>query len=308
MKHLLVTTDFSECAERAIEAAKSFVAVMPLGSVRVTMLTVVEDNIPTGIQFEFGIAPIDSEAVLAAAERRAAQKVQELRQKHFGEVPGAAACIRNTSGVEEEVTKYAAEHHVDLIVMATHGRRGVRRLIAGSVTERVLHHTTRPVLVVPQHNSLHGNRHETTHIVVATDLSKASERAMPLARELFDAYGSASARLTLLHIAENMVEATFNMPLGESINEIRGELEMRANRRLDELRSTYFSNTLASTTVIRGERSAQDELLAYLHSHHANLLVIASQGHSAMERIVVGSVTEKLVRRADCCVLVVPPS
>ena len=308
MKHLLVTTDLSDCSLQAIDAAKSLVKLFPPGETIVTLLTIVEDNIPTGIQFEFGLAPINSAAVLAAAERQATTKVQALRDEHFAGCPGTAVCLRDCEGVEHEIVSYAAEHKIDIVLMATHGRRGIRRLIAGSVTERVLHSAKFPILVVPQRNTLHSDRHESTHIVVATDLSAASERAMPIARELFDVYGSASATLTLLHIAENMVEATFNLPLGENIERIRFDLESQASRRIEEIRASYFANTLATTCVIRAERPAQEELLAYVNSHRTNLLVIASQGHSAIDHLMVGSVTEKVVRRSPCCTLVVPPT
>lgn len=307
MNHILITTDFSECAEQALDAAKSLLKVLPREGFRITLLTVVEDTIPTGIQFEFGIAPIDSASVLAAATKHAAAKLQELRTRHFPAVEGGCVCLQNDEGVDSEIVRYAREHQVDLIIMATHGRRGLRRLIAGSVTERVVHSTPCPLLVVPPKNTLHADRDGTTHIVVATDLSKASERALPIARKLFDAYDSAHARLTLLYVAENMVEATFNMPLGESVEAIRSELEARANERLEELRMTYLAGSMATTTIIRGERPPAEELKGYLRSHHANLLVIASQGHTAFDRMVVGSVTEKLVRRAECCILVVPP-
>ena len=308
MTHLLIATDFSECAEQALEAAKSLLTVLSKDGIRITMLTVVEDTIPTGIQFEFGIAPIDSATVVAAATKHAAAKLQALRTQHFPTVEGGCVCLQNNEGVDSEIVRYAREHQVDMMILATHGRRGLRRLIAGSVTERVLHTTPCPLLVVPPQNTLHADRYGTTHIVVSTDLSKASERAMPIARKLFDAYDSAHARLTLLYIAENMVDATFNIPLGESVDAIRSELEERANARLEELRMTYFGGTLATTTIIRGERPPAEELRAYVRSHHANLLVIASQGHGAFDRLVVGSVTEKLVRRSECCVLVVPPS
>lgn len=308
MKHLLIATDFSECAEQAIEAAKSLLAVLPPSGVRVTLLTVVEDTIPTGIQFEFGIAPIDSASVVAAATKHAAAKLEQLRARHFAAIAGGCVCLQNDEGVDTEIVRYAQEHQVDLLLLATHGRRGLRRLIAGSVTERVVHSAVCPVLVIPPTNTLHAGRDETTHIVVTTDLSKASERALPVARALFDAYDSGHARLTILHIAENMVDATFNMPLGESVDAIRSELEQRANNRLEELRMTYFNATLATTSIIRGERSPAEELRSYMRSHHANVLVIASQGHGAFDRLVLGSVTEKLVRRAECCVLVVPPT
>jgi universal stress protein A len=60
----------------------------------------------------------------------------------------ALAVVRTSDDPAEEIVRYAAEHDIDLIVLGTHGRRGVAHLLAGSVAERVVRTAACPVLIV----------------------------------------------------------------------------------------------------------------------------------------------------------------
>lgn len=66
-------------------------------------------------------------------------------------LPGVPTIIASTAGdPAEEIVRYAAEHGIDLVVLGTHGRTGVSRVLLGSVAERVLRTAPCPVLVVPE--------------------------------------------------------------------------------------------------------------------------------------------------------------
>ena len=283
MKHILVTTDFSACSvaafANAIELQKVFAA-------RLTIASVIED----------------SEVEIA----RAHHNIESIRRTHFGQIPAQTAIIRNQGSVSRDIVEYARCHSVALIVIASHGRAGLKRLGFGIVAEEVLRAAPCPVLIIPFYGRQKTTNHDGLHIVVTTDLSEASESAFPPAREVLEAYGTLGAHMTVLHVAENMISATFNHPLGESREAILSELETNAEKSLEELRGKHFDGTLATTCVIRGDKPIFQEIVDYADARDTDMLIVSSHGHSLMEEVLLGSVAEKLVRYAKRPVIVVP--
>ena len=138
-KNILVGTDFGEASNRAVDLA------IDLAKTFDAKLAVVHAwELPswayTGMEFStvdfFG--PIE-----AAAQRDLNEKIASVRDK----VPGAVAILR--SGVPWKEILATAEHtHADLIVLGTHGRRGLTHALLGSVAERVVRLSPQPVLTV----------------------------------------------------------------------------------------------------------------------------------------------------------------
>ena len=141
-KRILVPTDGSEISQSAVRQA---VALAHALGARVYALSV-RDPFPFAAVSEFQIAAPSE--FIEAQERMATTRVQQV----------AAACA--AAGVEcethtveashpwEGIIDSARRHECDLIVMASHGRRGIGALLLGSVTQKVLTHTLTPVLVV----------------------------------------------------------------------------------------------------------------------------------------------------------------
>jgi nucleotide-binding universal stress UspA family protein len=145
-KHILIATAGSELAARGVEYGLTL--AKPLGA-KVTVLTVT--------------APLTSHSVEAATaegltnplgryEHQMDEYVQKLAapiEKRAAELGVALEVMRETDDYPAEaIIRTAKLRGCDLIVMASHGRRGVRKLLLGSQTSEVLVHTTIPVLVV----------------------------------------------------------------------------------------------------------------------------------------------------------------
>jgi nucleotide-binding universal stress UspA family protein len=92
-------------------------------------------------------ARIDSDVVVAGFEEEGARLVGDVADvAAAADVPCETAVLHGRPA--EVITDYAAEHDMDLVVMGTHGRHGVQRMLLGSVTERVVRTSTVPVLTV----------------------------------------------------------------------------------------------------------------------------------------------------------------
>jgi len=140
--HILVPTDGSEKAQIAAEKA---VALAKLHGAKVTAVVVIDPfpYIGLGEASAFGL-----QAYLAEAQTMATRSLDTVRQlSEASGVPFAADTIER-SAVFEGILDTATAEACDLIVMGSHGHSGVKALILGSETQKVLTHSTVPVLVI----------------------------------------------------------------------------------------------------------------------------------------------------------------
>ena len=141
IKKILVTTDLSDESLPGVRQAASLARKLEAG---VVLLYVLEDHLPPIMMFTTEEERGD---LLEQHRARAAGKLGEYAELHL------AGCETETAAVlgiaDKEIVRFAEENAVDLIVMASHGYGPVRQLLLGSTTERVLHHASCPVLVIP---------------------------------------------------------------------------------------------------------------------------------------------------------------
>ncbi len=140
-QRLLIPLDGSELAEQALAQVDHVAAV----DARITLLQVVHPPLPViAAEMAVPLPTVSSEELRQEAEAYlqtiAARLRERVRDVHTAVVEGDA--------VAETIVHYAREHGYDLILMSTHGRGGLSRLVFGSVAEAVVRHAPCPVLVV----------------------------------------------------------------------------------------------------------------------------------------------------------------
>jgi universal stress protein A len=139
-KKILVPTDYSELSLAAMDYALSFAKMF--GS-RVYLLHTL-DTIPV---LAFHAVDLTTETVIYETERNAKNDLHLFAISKIGNVPDLIEIVRKGIA-EEEIVKFAKEEEIDLIVIATHGRSGLSHVLMGSVAEKVIQHSTVPVLAV----------------------------------------------------------------------------------------------------------------------------------------------------------------
>ena len=140
---ILHPTDFSECATQA--EAQAVELASNLDGELVLFQAVVEAPL-----YGEGFLNIRESQKVYSAQRRWAEETLEARAAQLRQA-GIKVSWRLQAGVPfEEIVKAAEEEHVDLIVMGTHGRSGLNRVLLGSVAERVIRLAPCPVLTVRQ--------------------------------------------------------------------------------------------------------------------------------------------------------------
>jgi nucleotide-binding universal stress UspA family protein len=140
------------------------------------------------------------------------------------------------------------------------------------------------------------------NLMVATDFSDASEVALKYGRALSEAFGGA---LHVLHVVEDVVTAAF-MPevYVATLPGIYEEMDKAARERLTHLFSDEDRERLNPRLVLR-RGTAFAEITDYATANSIDLIVIGTHGRSGFAHMMMGSVAEKVVRKAPCPVLTV---
>jgi nucleotide-binding universal stress UspA family protein len=181
----------------------------------------------------------------------------------------------------------------DVCVIGTHGRTGLKRILLGSVAEKVVRHAPCSVLVVRPDGDVKPFR----HALVPTDFSESAARALDLAATLIEPTGA----LTLLHVIEVPVAYSGEI----TIEGFARELDMRAVAALDkEVERIKGATSVPITARNRIGYPGAQTLAAIDDDRTIDLVVMGSHGRTGIKRAFLGSVAEKVVRHARCPVLV----
>jgi nucleotide-binding universal stress UspA family protein len=219
-----------------------------------------------------------------------------VAERKLGNTPVERAVLAGEAA--EAILEKAASGGADLIVMATHGRGGVARALLGSVTERVLHRSPVPVLVVRPDEA------PVTAIgtlLVPYDETPGSVAALTLARSVAVMTG---ARLVLVQVVPPLPRWAD----GEEIEpEWEEETRQGAQRALDELaRDLVRHGVQAQGRAVVG--AVAGAIMAVAQEVQADAIVMSTQARTGIQRAMLGSVADAIVRKAAQPVLLIRQS
>jgi nucleotide-binding universal stress UspA family protein len=300
IKHVLCPVDFSEFSRHAFDRA---VAVARSHGADVTVLHVLPVTsavpaLPYGPEGPgpFGFEAVDRDRTLAELPRFLTPEQADVRVRY--EVIDSPSIHR---GILLQIPKQSA----DLVVMGTHGRSGFDRFVLGSVAEKTLRMARVPVLIVPPHDPavLPVGRDPFRRVLCAVDFSQDSVRAMEYAASFAR---HAAGRLTVLHVVEP-VPIGYD-PMAGTAFDLAGYEDRLEESSRAQLRTFAPDRAAAGceveTMLTRGR--AYKEILRIAGERQADLIVVGVHGRNAFDRLVFGSMTEHIIRRATCPVLAVP--
>jgi nucleotide-binding universal stress UspA family protein len=202
------------------------------------------------------------------------------------------------------ILNYAENNDVDLLALGTHGRRGVRRVLLGSVAEEVVRRADRPVLTVrgeKEEDDDLAPEHEhpplVRRILVPIDFSEHARAALRTAQALSTVY---DAKVDLLHVIEERLHPAFYVGGVRSVTDVDPDLETKARDELAKLADTVGLDD-PGLHVAKGRASA--EIIDFARAHAIDLVAMSTHGQTALEHFLLGSVSEKVVRHVRCPVL-----
>jgi nucleotide-binding universal stress UspA family protein len=237
---------------------------------------------------------IDTTEIMQSMETRSTDELNDLlaRIRRAG-VPAEAEL--RFGDVYEQIKEAIVDIKPDLIVMGTHGRRGVERWFMGSTTERLLRHSPVPLVTISAagEKSLTGPRFRK--ILVTTDFSDGTPDALAYA---FSVAQENESQVQLLHIIHDM-----SVDLS---GKYRGSLISGVRKQLEDLVPAGAGNWC--DIVTRVETGVPYRIiLRMIEDEKVDLLVMNIHGKGMLDRALLGSTAERVVRAASCPVMMIPP-
>jgi nucleotide-binding universal stress UspA family protein len=273
LQNLLIPLDGSYLAEEALQLAQPLTAKVA-GQVR--LLSVDPDRRRAGTVLAHN--GHDLETYLSAT-------VQQL-----GRVGVRAEFDIASGNVAETISTHAANQNMDLIVISTHGRSGVQRFLLGSVAGALMQQSPVPLLITRP-----GGMKATAaqgpvafrRLMVTLDGSEAAENILPYITPLASAFDS---EIILLSVPDGVDNEDKNQYI---------------KNYLEGMAASFTGEGLRAQPVITGFELAQT-IVEYGITHKVDLIMMATHGRGGMERFMLGSVADRVVRQATCPVFLVP--
>ena len=297
-RHVLVPLDGSTLAEEALAAAGAFAHRV---GASIHLVTVQPPLVPPGA--EFGLRDTDDAA--AAGVRDHIDAYLAMMAAKLARTRGVHAVTAVLVGDPvDRLAEYVRVNEIALVVMTTHGRGGFSRFWLGSVADQLLRQVKAPVLLLR-----HGARSEDAafeRILIALDGSRASEEALAPAIALGSL--AANAHYTLVRVVEPLPPPMVR-PVGlyppDSGAQSLDQLSAAAARYLEEVADGMRDRGLAvETRVLAG--GVAEQVVRFAEQSHSQLIAVGTRGVRGMDRLMLGSVADKVVRSAGRPVLVVP--
>lgn len=282
MKTMLLATDFSARSDRALRRAT---LLAKQHDARIVLLHVIDEDKPKQM--------VEAEWAVAG------QILAELRET-IQTVDGIACDARLAIGTPYEAIVAAADKaDADLTVMGAHRRHALKDMFVGTTAERATRTSHCPVLIA---SALPKSRY--TGVLIATDMSAASGCAIEAARErgFFD-----GAKVGVVHGFEAPAQS---LVLRSATTSADLKAYIAAQHAAAENELEGFLNRLQLRPDFRAvelpETSKAELIDDCVRRHQSDLVIIATQGQSAVGRFLLGSVAEEVLRGSSVDVLAVP--
>lgn len=285
---ILVATDGTEASDAALQVAEGIARDHGLSTEAISVLEPLASLYPPVDGLMVGLPPAISDR--ARSDLRMSVVKGRLRKTLR---TGDAWKVQVKVGqVASSVAEAATAIDASLIVLGLGKHRPVDRLLGDEIAAQVVRRASIPVLAVPSDAKAPLRR-----TVVGIDFSRASVRAARAAVSLTTPPG---------HVWLAHVKPPLDIPteVYEGASVIYSQGVVGAFQKIEEQLEPV--DLLEVRPVVLDGRVA-DELLGFASSHRADLLVTGAHGRSLVERLLIGSVTTRLLRAARCSVLVIPP-
>jgi nucleotide-binding universal stress UspA family protein len=293
IRQVAVALDGSDFAQRSLPAAAAisrlFDATLALISVLPSRgaLRVLPKGRSTGNPVEAGQVEIEAYLSRLAGEYRD----RAVRTEYY-----VAA-----GPVAQAIDVLISELDVDLLVMSTHGRSGISRFMLGSNASAVIQRLRRPVLLLRPQALADGSLPVIHKVLVTLDGSSFAERVLPWMQQVSTATGAEALLLAVPEVPEPSLYGA----MADAVDELREQAEANARRYLERTAASLRSLGMPVRPLVEGSRPAT-AILDVAEREQVDLIMLATHGRGGMDRLMLGSVADRVVHHSRCPVLLIP--
>ena len=305
-KRILVPLDTSKLAEIALPYAEEL--AVKLGSEVILMHVRTSADAPDKPEHRVYLSK------MAAAVEQHIKKSPALppgeKVKVASAITGSPSVITNAA---EEILDYAARENISLIVMATHGRTGIRRWTLGSTANKVARASKCPVLLIRANTDVPKSIH-LDKILVPLDGSKQGEAVLPYIENLASRL---KTRINLLNVVEPPYHiypysagtgyygsaGIVRVPYTEE--EVK-PLKVVAEKYVKSVSEKLMAEGIKTSHEVR-TGSAGEEIIKAEGEMHPDMVAMSTHGHSGFGRWEHGSIADKVLHAGNTPLLLVRP-
>ncbi len=281
-KKMVVLLDGSELAEVVFDYAQELAARLHLDIELLNVCTKGEAD-----QMPMRRAYIEQKAGLLCA------KAEETRRRHDGD--DLAECIHSRGTVvcgypAEEILRYIDENEIDLVLMSTHGSSGIRAWDLGEVANKVVHASKVPVWLVPAElrDEVRADTLPKRRMIVPLSGTKESEAVIPHVVDLVT-QRAAEGETVLVQVYEPPLNITSRMVL-DGVDADRARMKAYLESVAAPMREQGVE---VRTEVLTGD--APGAIIEFMKDNPAQLVAMATRGHTGLRRMFFGSVSEGMI-------------
>jgi nucleotide-binding universal stress UspA family protein len=295
VNNILVPLDFSDATQRTVNYGLSLALAF---QARLVAAHVVSSLAAFTYTFPDETYDLEKRAYVEAKDKLPLQIPAEYRDKV------TLKTVVKTGDVRDELLGIIREEDVDLVVMGTHGRRRLARFFLGSTTETVLRMISVPVVTVSRLDpgrEIHNPAPiPIRRIVYATDFSEGSEVGLRYAAEVARTFKS---ELILLHALDTRELRAYDFTSGDPAGSAaaRQKAIQKLRKAADDERTDDMNIELAAV-----EGVAHKAIVQFAEERDAELIVLNLRNKGVLERAMLGSTAERVIRSATVPVLSIP--
>lgn len=283
---ILVPIDFSDRSKKALTVAQKFAILM--------------DGKVTPFYSHLPISELDEPYALGMSTKMY-QKFDDLEKTLKDRVIGISQDLIDKKYLDDPVIMMGnaaqgiidTSEDYDCVIMSSHGRTGFSRFILGSVAEKVLRLSNKPVMIVENESDVG----DFKKLLVTTDFSENSAGAFPMAIDIAKRTGG---QIDLIHVLS--FDQFDDEEKDLSLKKIREE-------RLKILKKEYFHeiSDQVNASVIVSQDSPHEAIYNHVNQNSYNLIIMATLGRTGINYLMMGSTTANVVRHVKSAVLSVNP-
>jgi nucleotide-binding universal stress UspA family protein len=298
IRKVLYPTDFSRASEPALLHAV-YLAERYGAELHMLHAIVLHEHDPYNPAYHFP----DVDRVSKRLGKIADDQMSALRREHS--IQDLMVREVQTRGVSAgpAIAEYAHDQEIDLIVMGTHGRRGIRKLMLGSVAAEVVRLAPCSVLTV-RGDQVAPAISEVHRLLVPVDFSEYAKGALAVACDLASIL---EAKIDLVHVVDDLLHPAFYNMGATRISDLQPDILERTRTSLRGLlgETTQCHEVDAEFFALEGHPAPEIHRLA--RDRNSDLIVLSTRGLRGLERMMFGNTAAKVVGQAECPVLIVKP-
>jgi nucleotide-binding universal stress UspA family protein len=300
IERILVTTDFSDQSRHSFPAAASLARRF---SAELHLVHVLETVPP---DFFFSSEGIQGYSLDVDYPEKFRQLLRELAGCEEFEGISVRHHLLEGGLVYERLSNFQKEMNIDLMVISTHGRTGLGHLLLGSFAEKAVRLSFSPVLTCRKCKE-NSRGFLPERILVPFDFSENGRVILDPVRFFADEFG---AKVRFQHVLEplpDLVQIPWEEISVDEIRERRLDAPQRGKQELEKLIRNEFPGRPGFEAVAEFGNPFVD-IVRGAREFEADLIIMATHGWTGLKHMLLGSVAEKVVRKAPCSVLTVRPA